>query len=155
MTRMIGNLLTLVMFAGCAIEGNNLPSALPSEHFEPPAVVMDFNLYPPLLKKESHKDGLLRMQKIFEEGKGPPLSRSQEFILGLYQLRKEGKLQPQLNCGMGSVDLSGIMPPARYRNPEDESQTWTGKGLMPQWIQDQLDEGATLDQLLAKSRWPQ
>ncbi len=33
---------------------------------------------------------------------------------------------------------------ARYRNPEDASQTWTGRGLKPKWIQVLLDAGKSL-----------
>lgn len=30
---------------------------------------------------------------------------------------------------------------AKYRNPEDDSQTWTGKGRQPQWFKDALAKG--------------
>ena len=29
----------------------------------------------------------------------------------------------------------------KYRNPEDPSQTWTGKGRQPQWYKDAIDAG--------------
>ena len=39
-----------------------------------------------------------------------------------------------------------ICQPARvrYRNPDDHSQTWTGRGKPPQWLQAKLDNGAQL-----------
>ena len=30
---------------------------------------------------------------------------------------------------------------AKYRNPADDSQTWSGRGRKPQWIKDAVDAG--------------
>ena len=38
---------------------------------------------------------------------------------------------------------------AKYRNPEDPMQTWTGKGRKPNWMVAKLDKGASLDQFRA------
>jgi DNA-binding protein H-NS len=35
----------------------------------------------------------------------------------------------------------------RYRNPNDPSQTWTGKGRKPKWIIEALDAGVPLEKL--------
>ncbi|MGC9370481.1 MAG: H-NS family nucleoid-associated regulatory protein [Paracoccaceae bacterium] len=34
--------------------------------------------------------------------------------------------------------------PARYRNPADPSQTWSGRGRQPGWIKQALAEGKSL-----------
>ncbi|WP_296948836.1 H-NS histone family protein [uncultured Massilia sp.] len=34
----------------------------------------------------------------------------------------------------------------RYRNPDDASQTWNGRGRHPQWLSDALDGGKSLDE---------
>jgi DNA-binding protein H-NS len=34
---------------------------------------------------------------------------------------------------------------ARFRNPADESQTWTGRGRQPKWIAEALAGGKSLD----------
>ncbi|QOL52288.1 H-NS histone family protein [Massilia litorea] len=34
---------------------------------------------------------------------------------------------------------------ARYRNPADNAQTWTGRGRQPKWIAEGLAGGKTLD----------
>jgi len=39
---------------------------------------------------------------------------------------------------------------AKYRNPNDASQTWTGRGRQPLWIAALLAEGKSLDSLLIK-----
>lgn len=36
---------------------------------------------------------------------------------------------------------------AKYKNPNDESQTWAGRGRKPAWVQAQLDEGFSLEDL--------
>ena len=36
---------------------------------------------------------------------------------------------------------------AKYKNPNDESQIWTGRGRKPAWVQALLDEGFSLDDL--------
>jgi len=32
----------------------------------------------------------------------------------------------------------------RYRNPQDSSQTWSGRGKRPKWLNEALDNGAEL-----------
>ncbi|MFD2440579.1 H-NS histone family protein [Paracoccus kondratievae] len=32
----------------------------------------------------------------------------------------------------------------KYANPEDPSQTWTGRGRKPRWVQEALDAGKNL-----------
>jgi len=38
----------------------------------------------------------------------------------------------------------------KYRNPDDPSQTWSGRGKRPQWVVDALAAGKTLDDLAAE-----
>ncbi len=37
--------------------------------------------------------------------------------------------------------------PAKYRNPENPAQTWSGLGRKPQWIHDALEKGTDLKKL--------
>lgn len=43
--------------------------------------------------------------------------------------------------------LDGAAVSPRYRNPDDASQTWSGRGRQPKWVADALAGGKTLDQL--------
>ncbi|EEE38985.1 DNA-binding protein, H-NS family [Rhodobacteraceae bacterium KLH11] len=36
---------------------------------------------------------------------------------------------------------------AKYRNPNDPTQTWTGRGRKPQWVHDVLKAGADISDL--------
>lgn len=38
----------------------------------------------------------------------------------------------------------------KYRNPKDPSQTWSGRGKRPRWLQEMLDKGAKLESFLVK-----
>lgn len=55
--------------------------------------------------------------------------------------------------GFSLKELLGAMPagkrtvPAKYADPDDPSVTWTGRGRKPKWVQDRLDQGASLDDL--------
>jgi DNA-binding protein H-NS len=35
--------------------------------------------------------------------------------------------------------------PAKYRNPENEAETWTGRGHRPKWLKAALAAGAALE----------
>ena len=37
--------------------------------------------------------------------------------------------------------------PAKYKNPADSTQTWTGKGRQPQWFKDAMASGKTPESL--------
>lgn len=39
--------------------------------------------------------------------------------------------------------------PAKYVNPEDPEQTWSGHGRRPQWVNNALEAGRALDELAA------
>ncbi|MDT3672165.1 MAG: H-NS histone family protein [Aromatoleum sp.] len=43
-------------------------------------------------------------------------------------------------------------PAIRYRHPDNPDQAWTGRGKKPQWVQDWLNAGRTLQELEAPMR---
>jgi DNA-binding protein H-NS len=45
--------------------------------------------------------------------------------------------------------LSSVEP--KYRNPEDHSKTWSGRGLAPKWMQALLAAGHRKDEFLINS----
>lgn len=36
--------------------------------------------------------------------------------------------------------------PAKYKNPKDPSQTWTGRGMKPIWLRDLINQGHSLSE---------
>jgi DNA-binding protein H-NS len=47
--------------------------------------------------------------------------------------------------------LRGAVPP-KYRNPEDPSETWAGRGLKPRWLAAALKSGGKLDDFAIASQ---
>lgn len=41
----------------------------------------------------------------------------------------------------------GAKVEAKYRHPDDPSQTWSGRGKRPQWVNDALAAGTSLEDL--------
>ncbi|MGR3592193.1 MAG: H-NS histone family protein [Limimaricola soesokkakensis] len=55
-------------------------------------------------------------------------------------------LKDLVGASIGKPSKS-INPP-KYRNPADETQTWSGRGRQPQWIKDALAADKPLDDFL-------
>lgn len=36
----------------------------------------------------------------------------------------------------------------KYRNPANESETWTGRGRQPIWVKEYVESGGSMDQIL-------
>ena len=47
----------------------------------------------------------------------------------------------------GKVRASRSSTPAKYANPDDPQQTWSGLGRRPSWVRAALDAGRSLDDL--------
>lgn len=45
---------------------------------------------------------------------------------------------------------AGRVVPAKYRSPANPTQTWSGRGLRPKWMQALLAEGVTLREMEIK-----
>ena len=48
---------------------------------------------------------------------------------------------------IGSTRKRRERTPAKYRNPDNPRQTWTGKGRQPVWLKEVLDGGGSLAEL--------
>ena len=58
------------------------------------------------------------------------------------------ELFPEAGTAKPSKVKTSVAP--KYRNPNDASQTWTGRGRQPLWIAALLAEGKRLEDLLIK-----
>ena len=56
---------------------------------------------------------------------------------------KPGKAGKSGKSGKGNQSIGS----AQYRNPEDNAQTWTGRGRKPKWVIDALSNGKNLGDL--------
>jgi len=47
----------------------------------------------------------------------------------------------------GSKSSKGMKAAAKYKNPANPEQTWSGRGRKPQWVHDALKSGADISDL--------
>ena len=52
------------------------------------------------------------------------------------------------NTKPGKAKSSRTQTPPKYKNPDDPSQTWTGRGRQPAWFKAALEAGKTPDDML-------
>ncbi|WP_299791329.1 H-NS histone family protein [uncultured Marivita sp.] len=48
---------------------------------------------------------------------------------------------------LGGAPKKGSKSAPKYRNPANPEQTWTGKGRKPNWVNDALASGKTMEDL--------
>jgi DNA-binding protein H-NS len=53
-------------------------------------------------------------------------------------------------AGEGDDRRRAVHP--KYQNPDNPTDTWSGRGRKPKWIEDQLASGKSLDALVIRSR---
>lgn len=53
--------------------------------------------------------------------------------------------------GKGKGGLAGRKVAAKYRNPSNPQETWTGRGINPRWMTELLAKGMTKEQMLIPS----
>src|SRR3974377_1218558 len=65
-----------------------------------------------------------------------------------------GKLDRLVESGSGAKGpgrgARGAVPP-KYRNPEDPSETWAGRGLKPRWLAAALKSGGKLEHFAVRA----
>lgn len=77
--------------------------------------------------------------------------RRQEAVSALERAAKEHgfKLADLLGEGKSGRGRRSTSSAAKYVNPENPEQIWSGRGRRPQWVNDALESGRTLDELAA------
>jgi len=63
-------------------------------------------------------------------------------LAGSIGMTPEELLGRQVKARAGTATVA-----AKYRHPDDPSQTWSGRGKRPTWVNDALAAGKTLDDL--------
>lgn len=68
-------------------------------------------------------------------------SKRKEVVAKIKELAASIGVTVELVEGDKKVERKTGKVAAKYRNPADASQTWTGRGLAPKWMQDLLAAG--------------
>lgn len=73
------------------------------------------------------------------------LQKAREQILAIAQEAGVSVEELLAASGKKSKSNKGQKVQARYQNPGDNSQTWTGRGRQPKWIAEGLASGKSMD----------
>lgn len=65
--------------------------------------------------------------------------------------RQASRFIQDFDKGVKLSSVGKAAKPAKYANPKNPSQTWSGFGRQPDWVKDYVDAGGKKDDLLIKS----
>ncbi len=68
-------------------------------------------------------------------------SKRKEVIAQIKELAASIGVTVEIQDGEKKSERKASKVAARYRNPADSNQTWTGRGLAPKWMQELLGAG--------------
>jgi DNA-binding protein H-NS len=74
------------------------------------------------------------------------IARDAGYEVTLTRIGEEGRTRRRGQRGGREDRRSEIAP--KYRNPDNPSETWTGRGREPRWMQHQIAEGKSRDDFL-------
>ncbi|UWQ95294.1 H-NS histone family protein [Rhodobacteraceae bacterium M385] len=78
--------------------------------------------------------------------KGYEKKRKADCLAELKAVAKKHGFSLDEFLGGKASSKSGPKGAAKYANPADANQTWTGRGRQPNWIKDALASGKSLDE---------
>jgi DNA-binding protein H-NS len=96
-------------------------------------------------RESSNKAELLKKVKKLAAEAGVSISD----LLGGKPARGSAKA-PRAPKKAGAAGKPRGKVPAKYRNPANAAQTWTGRGRQPLWVAEAVGAGKSLDALLIK-----
>ncbi len=84
-----------------------------------------------------------RLQKLREEERRAALAKLDQMAAGLGLSRSD----LAAHFGKNGKAKKPARPAARFRNPSNPRQTWTGNGRRPAWVEEHLGGGGSLEEL--------
>ena len=73
--------------------------------------------------------------------KDKQLKKRKEVVLQIKELAASIGVTVDIKEGDNKVVRKGNKVAPKYRNPNDNSQTWTGRGVAPKWMQALVNAG--------------
>lgn len=68
-------------------------------------------------------------------------SKRKETIAKIKELAASIGVSIEIKDGEKKSSRKGVKVPIKYRNPDDTSLTWSGRGMTPKWLQNLIDSG--------------
>ena len=78
-------------------------------------------------------------------------SKRKEIIAQIKELAASIGVNVEISEEDGRASRKGTKVAPKYRNPKDPSQTWTGRGVAPKWMQALNDAGHDKSEFLIRS----
>lgn len=88
----------------------------------------------------------LEIEKEIKDRQQQEVNKAREQIRAIAQDLGVSVNELLANAGAKQKGGNGKKVQAKYRNPADNSQTWSGRGRQPKWIAEGLAGGKTLDE---------
>lgn len=98
------------------------------------------------LEKMSLEELQAHQREVEATIKGYEKKRKAECLAELKSVAKKHGFSLDDFTGGKSSSKSGPKGVAKYANPADPSQTWTGRGRQPNWIKDAMASGKPLEE---------
>jgi len=98
------------------------------------------NLSSPELRKLQEE-----IKRELKQREGMDKQKAREQIYAIAQ--QSGVPLKELLAGFPGTRNKGGKVEARYRNPANTSEQWTGRGRQPKWVRDWVDSGKSIDGL--------
>jgi DNA-binding protein H-NS len=94
------------------------------------------------------KDELIKLRKEVDEAINTHDARRRaDALKAMEAVAKEHGLSIAEIVGSKPVKAGKSKTPAKYRNPENPEQTWSGRGRKPAWVHEQLEQGKQLEDM--------
>jgi len=86
-----------------------------------------------------------QIKRELKQREGEDKQKAREQIFAIAQ--QVGVPLKDLLIGFPGTRNKGGKVEARYRNPANASELWTGRGRQPKWVKDWVDGGKSMDDL--------
>ncbi|RLK02680.1 H-NS histone family protein [Ruegeria conchae] len=99
------------------------------------------------LEKMSRKELLKLRDQVEKALKGAETRERKAALKAAQEAAAEFGFSLSELSGDGSKPAKGSKAKPKYQNPNDPTQTWTGRGRKPQWVHDALNAGIDISDL--------
>lgn len=79
---------------------------------------------------------------------GYEAKKKEQAIAAAQQVAEEHGFSLKELLAGGKASKATVAP--KYANPDNTSETWTGRGRQPRWVKGHLDAGGSIDDLMIK-----
>lgn len=72
--------------------------------------------------------------------------KRKEVLAQIRELAASINVSVEITENVKASGRKGGTVPVKYRNPDDPSEKWTGRGMKPRWLRELMDQGRSLEE---------